>query len=157
TARGTPWVNRQWLFDLAAYGAWRAGGPVATALGAGALFLVGFAALFVIARRRVPAWAAAVLVYLAAEAAVERFTIRPEAVPLALVSLFLLALDRPRIAAGTVALLLGAQVAWANSHALSVLGVVVLASELAGGAAARWLPLPEGWRSASRRDGRSLA
>jgi len=26
TAPGAPWINQQWLFDLAAYGTWRAGG-----------------------------------------------------------------------------------------------------------------------------------
>ncbi|HLY37032.1 MAG TPA: hypothetical protein VKU61_03280 [Candidatus Binatia bacterium] len=157
TAHGAPWVNRQWLFDLTAYAAWRAGGAAGVALAAGAMFLAGFGGLLALACRRLPTWAAAALVYVAAQAAVERFTIRPEAVTFAFLALYLLVLDRRRIGAGTVALLLAAQVAWANAHALSILGVVVIASELAGSAAALWLPFPEGWRRASARDGRSLA
>src|SRR4030095_6275178 len=42
TAAGTPWINRQWLFDLGLYGLWRAGGPQAAILGAGALFVGAF-------------------------------------------------------------------------------------------------------------------
>jgi hypothetical protein len=45
---------------------------------------VGFLCLYVLVRRRLPAWAAAVLVMLAALAAVERFTVRPEAATMAL-------------------------------------------------------------------------
>ncbi len=157
TARGAPWVNRQWLFELGAYGAWWIGGSAGVALAAGAFFTLGFAALLTLARRSLPAWAAAVLVWLAVEAAVERFTVRPEAVTFAFVCLYVLALEPRRVHLRTLVLLVVAQVVWANCHALSILGVVVLGSELAGSAAARWLPLPEGWRLTSQRDGRSLA
>jgi hypothetical protein len=40
---------------------------------------------------------------------------------------------------------------WANLHALSALGLVPLGAALAGALAAAWLPLPAGWRAASRR------
>ena len=93
---------------------------------------------------------AAVLVFLAAEAAVERFTVRPEAATLAFLALELLLLDGA-IGWGTAIALVAMQVVWANVHALSILGLVPLAAELAGAAAARWLPLPAGWKSASRR------
>jgi hypothetical protein len=150
TAAGAPWINRQWLFDLGLYGLWRIGGDQATILGAGAVFLAAFACAYRLARRRLAAWAAAVVVFLAAEAAVERFTVRPEAVTLLLLAVELLLLDGP-VGWGTVGALVGLQLAWANLHALSVLGLVPLGAELAGAFAAAWLPLPGGWRAASRR------
>ena len=157
TAPGAPWINRQWLFDLAAYGAWRAGGPAGPILLAGALFVGCFAALYTLARRRLPAWAAATLVVLAAQAAVERFTVRPEAATFCLLAIYLLVLDSAVLDARRLAALVALQALWANLHALSVLGVAVLGAELASAAAALWLPLPQGWRSASRRDARAVA
>jgi hypothetical protein len=150
TAAGAPWINRQWLFDLGLYGLWRAGGPQATTVGAGALFVVAFAFAYRLARRRMPDWAAASMVFVAAQAAVERFTVRPEAVTLCALAIELLLLDGP-VGWVTVAALVGLQVAWANLHALSVLALVPLSAELAGALAARWLPLPDGWRLASCR------
>ena len=84
TAQGAEWINRQWLFDLGAFASWRAGGELRLTIVAGAGYLVGFLCLYVLVRRRLPAWAAAVLVMLAALAAVERFTVRPEAATMAL-------------------------------------------------------------------------
>src|SRR5262249_19414573 len=150
TAAGSPWINRQWLFDLGLFGLWRVGGGPAAILGTGALFLAAFGCAYRLARRRLPAWAAAGILFLAAEAAVERFTVRPEAATFFLLAVQLLLLDGP-IGWGTVAALVGLQVAWANLHALSVLGLVPLAAELGRALAAAWLPLPAGWRAASRR------
>ena len=150
TAAGAPWINRQWLFDLGLYGLWRVGGDQATILGAGALFLAAFACAYRLARRRLPAWAATFIVFLAAEGAVERFTVRPEAATLCLLAVQLLLLDGA-VGWGTVAALVGIQVVWANLHALSVLGLVPLGAELVGALAAAWLPLPTGWQVASRR------
>src|SRR6185295_6319517 len=123
TAPGAPWVNRQWLFDLSLYGLWQLGGPSGPIFGAGAAFLAGFACLYVVARRRMPAWAAAALTALAAVVAAERFTVRPEAVSLCLLGVYLLLLDRPLTWARAAALI-GLQILWANMHALSVLGLV---------------------------------
>lgn len=150
TAAGAPWINRQWLFELGLYGLWRAGGTSATILGAGALFVVAFACVYRLTRRSLPAWAAAIVVFLAAQAAVERFTVRPEAVTLCLLAVELLLLEGT-VGWGTVAALVGLQIAWANLHALSVLGLVPLGAALGGALAAEWLPLPEAWRAASRR------
>lgn len=152
TAAGAPWINRQWLFDLGAYAAWRLGGATALILGAGAFFLAGLGALYALARRRLPACAAAALVVLVSQAAVERFTVRPEAITWCFLPVFLLVLDRATPGWPALAGLLAMQVLWANCHALSVLGPIVLAAELVGAAAGLWLPLPRGWRSASRRD-----
>jgi hypothetical protein len=89
-------------------------------------------------------------VFLAAEAAVERFTVRPEAATLLLLAVQLLLLDGP-VGWPKVAALVGLQLAWANLHALSVLGLIPLGSEVASAFAVAWLPLPAGWREASRR------
>src|SRR5262249_57587168 len=102
------------------------------------------------ARRRPRAWAAAALVFIAAEAAVERFTVRPEAATICFLALEILLLDGA-IGWGTVVALVLIQIVWANVHALSVLGLVPLGAELGSALAARWLPLPEAWRASSRR------
>src|SRR5262245_4084274 len=155
TAAGAPWINRQWLFDLGSYGVWSLGGAAGLALAAGALFLGAFGLAWALARRRLPAWAAALLVVLAASAAVERLVVRPEAVTYLFLALTLLLLDGP-LSPPRLLALAGCQVVWANCHALSVLGVVVLGAELASAAAARWLPLPDGWRAASARPAREM-
>lgn len=150
TAAGAAWVNRQWLFELGLYGLWTLAGAAAVALGCGLLYLGAFAAAWRLARRRLPAWAAGVVVLLAALLAVERFTARPEAVTLCLLAVSLLLLDG-RIGWRTVAGLVVMQLVWANCHALSVLGVGVVGLALTGSLAARWLPLPAGWATTSRR------
>lgn len=136
TAPGAPWVNRQWLFDLGVFRLWEFGGPTGPILGAGAGFLVGFACLYVVARRRLPAWAAAAVTALAAATAVERFTVRPEAATLGLLGLYVLVLDRPLTWPRAVALV-AVQILWANTHALSILGLVPLGAALAAGLVAR--------------------
>src|SRR5262245_35924360 len=102
---------------------------------------------YVVARRRAPAWAAAGLTALAATVAAERFTVRPEAVTLGLLGVYLLLLDRPLTWARAV-LLVGLQVVWANTHALSVLGLVPLGATLVAALASRWFargePIPLG-------------
>lgn len=150
SAPDAPWVNRQWLFEVGLYGLWVLGGAAAVALGCGALYLGAFAAAWRLARRRLPGWAAGVVVLLGALAAVERFTARPEAVTLCLLAAYLLVLDG-RVGWRQVALLVALQVVWANCHALSILGVGVVGLALAGTLASRWLPLPAGWIAASRR------
>jgi hypothetical protein len=155
TAAGAPWINRQWLFELGLFEVWRLGGPAGIALAAGGLFLGAFACLYAVARRRLPAGAAAVLVFIAAQAAVERFTVRPEAVTFLLIGAYLLLLDGPLPRRRLLALV-ALQAVWANTHALSVLGIVLIGAELAGSAACTWVPLPAGWRAAGRRDRREL-
>jgi hypothetical protein len=151
TAPGAPWINRQWLFEAALYGSEGLFGESAgPALFAGALFFAAFLGLYVLARRRLPAWAAAALVLLASQAAIERFTVRPEAATLAFLAAYLLLLDG-RFGARSCAALVGLAVVWANTHALSVVGLTVVAIELASALAAAWLPLPAGWRDASAR------
>jgi hypothetical protein len=136
TAPGAPWVNRQWLFDLTVYGLWQLAGPAGPILGAGAAFFTGFACLYVVARRRMPPWAAAALTALAAVVAAERFTVRPEAVSLCLLGVYLLLLDRP-LTVPRAAALVGLQVLWANMHALSVLGLIPIGATLIAALAGR--------------------
>src|SRR5262249_48913054 len=123
SAAGVPWVNHEWLFDLGLYGAWRAGGATGASALAGAATLGGFLCLWLIASRRPPAWAAAALVALAVEAAVERFSIRPESVSFLFLGLTLLVLDGPMTRGKVVGLGL-LQAVWANCHGLSILGFV---------------------------------
>ncbi len=157
TAPGAPWINRQWLFDLGLYGLWGLGGDQATGLGAGALFFAAFACAYRLARRRLPAWAAAILVFLAAEAAVERFTVRPEAATFCLLAVQLLLLDGA-VGWGTVAALVGVQVMWANLHALSALGSSPSAPHWRGHSPPPGFRCPrDGARPAAGREPRSVA
>ena len=151
TAAGAPWLNRQWLFEVGAYGAWQAAGPAGPALAAGALHLAAFACLLLLARRRLPLWAAAVLVYLAASAAVERFTMRPEAVTFLGIGLYLLLLDGRMTARRALALVM-IHVVWANAHALSILGLAVLAAEAVSALIASRAPQSARWLQPSRRE-----
>lgn len=121
TAAGVPWTNRQWLFDLGIYEAWRVLGDAGPALAVGALFVAAFACLLAVARRTLPDWAAALAVGVAALAAVERYTVRPEAATLCLFAAYVLLL-RPPVGWGRALLVVALQVVWANTHALSILG-----------------------------------
>ena len=150
TAPGAPWLNRQWLFELFLYGAWVAAGPAGASLLAGAGFLAAFALLARNVGRALPPWAVALVVLLWALVAVERFTVRPEAVTLAGVAAVSLLVDR-NVGWRTVALIVVLQVVWANCHALSLLGLVPTAAALGGALAARARLLPDGWRAASAR------
>src|SRR5215468_286726 len=42
TAAGAPWLNRQWLFELALYASWLVAGPAGASLLAGAGFLAAY-------------------------------------------------------------------------------------------------------------------
>ena len=150
TAPGAPWLNRQWLFEIALYGSWLAAGLAGPTLFAGALVVTAWWMLARLLRREMPDWAAAIVLALAAAAAVERFTARPEAVSFCLLAVYLMLLHGT-VTRRTVAALVVMQIAWANAHALSVLGVVVIGLELAGSLAARLRWLPAGWRQASSR------
>ena len=150
TAPGSPWTNRQWLFDLGIYQLWRVAGPAGPILGAGLLFTIAFGCLLAVARRRMPGWAAAAVTALAAVVAAERFTVRPEAVTLCLLGVYVLLLDRP-FTWGRALLVILLQVVWANAHALSILGVVPIAATLVAALALRWLPLPDDWKRANDR------
>jgi hypothetical protein len=150
TAPGAPWTNRQWLFDLGIYELWRAAGPAGPILGVATLFVIGFGCLLKVAQRRMPGWAAAAVTALAVVVAAERFTVRPEAVTLCLLGLYVLLLDRP-FTWGRALLVIALQAIWANAHALSILGVVPIVATLAAALAVRWLPLPDDWRRANDR------
>jgi hypothetical protein len=127
-------------------------GTTGVIVGGGALFVGAFVCAYALARRRLPAWAAAGLVLLAVLSGIERYVPRPEAATYLLLAVFLLVLDgEPSPAA--LAGLVGLEALWANLHALSALGVGVLGLFAAGAAVARWLPLPAGWRRGATQAG----
>ncbi|MGH7894843.1 MAG: hypothetical protein ACREQL_09250, partial [Candidatus Binatia bacterium] len=150
TAPGAPWLNRQWLFELALYASWLVAGPAGASLLAGAGFVAAYVLVARQVRRALPPWGVAMLIALVTLVAVERFTVRPEAVTLALLATVMLLVDRT-MTWRRVALLVGIQVVWANCHALSVLGLVPTGAALASALAARTRLLPSGWRAASGR------
>jgi hypothetical protein len=149
TAAGAPWLNRQWLFELCLYASWLVAGPAGASLLAGAGFVAAYALVARLARRYLPAWTAAILVTLAALVAIERFTVRPEAVTLPALAAVLLLLDGAATWS-VAALLVAIQVVWANCHALSVLGLVPIAATTAAALATHALARA-GWRVAPAR------
>lgn len=150
SAPGTPWTNRQWLFELVLYLGWLVAGPAGPSLLTGAAFVGAYALVARLLRRRLPAWTTAVLLTLAILVAVERFVPRPEAATLCFLAALLLLLDGP-ITWPVAALLVALQATWANCHALSVLGLVPIGATLAAALGARLMPMPAGWRAASAR------
>src|SRR5262245_62418400 len=122
TAPGAPWMNRQWLFELALYLGWLVAGPSGPSLVAGAAFVAAYALLARFLRRHLPAWGTAAVLTLAVLVAVERFVPRPEAATLCFLASVLLLLEGP-VTWGVVALVVVVQAVWANCHALSVLGL----------------------------------
>jgi hypothetical protein len=136
TAGDAPWMNRQWLFDVTLYETWRLLGDAGPALAAGAGFVAAFGCLLALARRELPDWAAALAVGVAALAAVERFTVRPEAATFLFFAAYCLLLARP-VGWRRVAVLVGLQVVWANTHALSILGLLPVGAALAAAVVGR--------------------
>ncbi len=151
TAAGAPWINRQWLFEIVLYASWLVAGPAGPSLVAGAAFVAAFALLARLIRRRMPGWATALVVVAAVLAAVERFTVRPEALTYAFLAVSLLLTDG-RVTARTAAALVALQLVWANCHALSVLGLVPIGAALAAAVAAQALPLPARVRAVNARE-----
>jgi hypothetical protein len=132
TTAGRPWLDQNWGAQVALYGIWRLGGfPLLTV--ASALFTVAAWGLVAAACRRRTAdlrlIAGAVLAgYLAAAAA---FSARPQMFSLLLFAAELYLLEvarrRPRVALAIPLLM----VLWANLHGAFVVGVGLLAIELA--------------------------
>lgn len=129
TSHGAFWLNRQWLFELPLYGIWRAFGSAGTALGVGVLFTAALGVSYLHLRVRLPAWAAALLVLVISQAAVERFVVRPEAATFLFFAVALRLLDERPTPRRMTAFAL-CQIVWANCHALSMLGVGLVVTRL---------------------------
>jgi len=145
TSRGTPWVDHEWLFQLALHGAHAALGPyafvlikAAAALGAAS---IGYLGARRIAGDRVSASGALALAAAGMVGLRPRLGERPEIVSFPFVALTaLLLLDlaaRPQRPARRVAMLGAATIVWVNLHASALLAPA-LGAAIAAGCLADW-------------------
>jgi pentatricopeptide repeat protein len=155
TSAGRPWIDLHWLFQVilaAAYAAGGVRGMILMAAAAGtATLLVALAAR----DRRWPTWVVTACWLPALMAMSARLVPRPEVLSFLAMAAYLSVLfrtdDHPALAWALPAV----QVLWVNSHALFVLGPIILcayligqlANALAGKAwALEATPRPRGWR-----------
>lgn len=144
TVRDHAWINLQWLFDLALYGLFRAGGADAVVLATAGVSVALFALLIVNLRRHAGALATALLALWLLAIGEPRFQARPELLSLFWLQLLLWLLAPARSGASRrVWLVPVVMLAWVNTHSLFVIGVYVLGCHMAC-AALRLVPsLPE--------------
>jgi hypothetical protein len=128
TAAGHEWIEMHWLFCLGAYLLWRLGGPALLILGQSVLLASAYLVIVWPLRRAAATLLGLVIVGLGIFSASPRFHVRPEGVTFLGLAVFLTVLGRYARDHSTKFLwsLPVIQVLWVNSHALSVLGPVVL-------------------------------
>jgi hypothetical protein len=146
-----PWINLQWLFDLALYLLHCLGGADLLVLASAAAFTAGVWMLMKNLRRSLDEVSASILCLWAILIAEERFQIRPEMVSFLLLQAVLAILMRARRNEGrTLWLLIPVMLLWVNCHSLFIVGLFCIGCAVAGALAARLPVLPPGWREASR-------
>ncbi len=153
TVTDKSWTNLQWLYDLILYGLYSLGGADLLVIGCAVCFTAAAALLARnLAKSLGPAASCALLIWVLA-AANERFLIRPEMVSFVLLEALLLLLAGIREDKGRrLWMLVPVMVLWVNTHALFVLGIVVIVAAMSAPAAARLPLFPRRWREASRLD-----
>jgi tetratricopeptide (TPR) repeat protein len=151
-ALGRPWIDVHWLFQLASYGGFRAGGLGALVAAKAVLVAAGAVGLLAGVRRALggperaadgSTTAGSALLVMALPAALlsarHLLLVRPVILSLVFLALFLWVLERYRTE-GDPRLLLAlpvAQVVWANVQGLSALGPALVAAYAAGGGLGR--------------------
>jgi len=148
-----PWINLQWLYDVALYGLYGIGGADLLVLTAAA----AFATTVWLTVRNMRLWVgdvgAALLGLWVVFVAEERFIIRPEMVSFLLLEVVLWLLMTARAGGGTrLWLLVPVMLLWVNCHSLFIIGLFCIGCVTAGALVAQAAPmiLPASWRSASR-------
>lgn len=137
TARGTEWIDHEWLFQLIVFSLHRLGGPPALVLAKAAVILAAAVVVYRFVRREtgLPPAAAALIVAPFALAGRDRFIVRPELFTLLFSAILLDALFRSRTRRPTVGDLWWIPllfVAWANIHGGMIVGLVLLGLFLLG-------------------------
>lgn len=142
-----PWVNVQWLFDLALYGIFQLGGMQLVIVASAIIYGVAIALLVINLRSQVGPVATCLLAVWATCVAQERFMIRPEMVSFVLLPvLWWLLAAAPRTEGRHLWLLPLVMALWANTHSLFIIGVLLIGSSLAAMALVRTRFLPPRWR-----------
>jgi hypothetical protein len=140
------WVNLQWLYDLLLYAVYAAVGASGLVIVSAACFIGTFALLARHVGRYVGPVASTVLLIWVAATVNERFLIRPEMASFPLLAAVQLVLAGGRDHPGRLRWLVPLMIAWANMHALFILGVAAIASAIGGALVAETAVLPEAWR-----------
>jgi hypothetical protein len=130
-SHGAPWIDQQWLAQVAYYGVWAAGGYAALAILSALLVTSGFAVLaLLMLRRGVPptrmfAWGTAAVIVCVGNTVIRAQSF---AFPLLALTLWLLLADSraPRLRARTW-LVVPMLVIWANTHGSVLLGAALVA------------------------------
>ena len=135
TAAGHEWIELRWLYCLAAWLLWSAGGPALLIVVEAVLLAAAFGVLVWRQRRTALSLPGLLILTLGIWGASGRFVVRPELVSYLLVPVFLVVLDamrlgRPKAPAWLLPTL---QVLWTNAHTLFIFGPV-LAWAFSGGA-----------------------
>lgn len=149
-----PWINGEWLFEVATFLVWQAGGfgavVIARALVVGALFAIVFA----VARRRSGEWMALALAALAFAAAHARLDARPLTFAALFVALAIALLEK-NDRGGAVAYVI-LTIVWMNVHPSALLAPAIAAAAQLRTPRTLWLPFasaaallvnPFGWRA----------
>jgi hypothetical protein len=144
------WTNLQWFYDVVLYGLYSLGGADLLVVCATACFATAVWIAVQSAAQRCGPVAASVVGLAAVLIAEERFLIRPEMFSFIFVGLLLRVLFTAREDAGRrlryLPLLF---VAWVNTHALFIVGIVAVGAFAVGALAGRLGVLPGSWRRAS--------
>ncbi|MBI3783643.1 MAG: hypothetical protein HY270_09590 [Deltaproteobacteria bacterium] len=152
------WTNVQWLFDAALYVVFRIGGSELVVVSTAIVFGSAFILLGVNLRRQLGKVASAILLLWVVLIAQERFTVRPEMISFVLLQVLLWLLGTAARDDGRRLWLLPVvMVLWANTHALFVIGALLIVCHLAAAGARRiWLPQrwSEAWKLTSEGDRR---
>ena len=146
-----PWINLQWLFDVALYLLHGIGGADLLVITSAAAFTAALWLLMRNLRQRLDEVSASMLCLWAILIAEERFLIRPEMVSFILLEVVLwLLLNARRNEGRTLWLLVPVMLLWVNCHSLFIIGLFCIGCAVAGAFAARLPMLPAGWREGSR-------
>lgn len=147
TVRDHAWTNVQWLFDVLIYGLYRLGGPSLLVVTAAIAYSGATALLLVNLRRHVGPVLASLLGACAVIISQERFEIRPEMVSYLLIQVILWLYGTGRVAGRKRLWFLPAVMClFANCHSLFIVGMVVIACQMAGTLLSDSFLLPPGWR-----------
>jgi hypothetical protein len=148
SALGRPWIDVHWLFQLASYGVYRAGGYLGLVLAKAALVAAGTVVLDRVVAREAPRWAFPLPFVTALFLARHLLPVRPIVLTLLFLALFFAILEafrregKPRILLWLPLL----QIAWVNFQGLAAFGPALVAAYLAGALATtlvgerRWFP-----------------
>lgn len=147
TAKGKPYVDSHWLFQMALWLVYRWGGIDGVILAVAAAALATWLVVAATAWRRDAYGVLLAALAVGAVAASERYVPRPD-----LVSVLFLAIAHGLVrryrdtgsAAVYVLPVLG--LVWVNAHGLWILGPIVIAAYVVGDAVAHRAPVPAGWR-----------